>query len=318
MKCGQIWVCPVCASRMAEIRRVMLRDAIDNSSTHFLPVLVTYTARHFHGQRLSDLLDRMIAAYRDMRQQRLWRTYKDEYEIVGEIRGVEITWNTAGWHPHFHVIMFLDLDILQYIKTENDDYSVTELCGSLERHLTGMWIEALGKHKLTAEIGPALNVRSGWGDLDDYVTKSGTVLPRNTKKWTMAEEMTKSQFKKAHGEGLTPWDLLIEAFCGVPGSGDLFLEYADATKGRSSLQWTPGLKQKLAITTTEENEVIAEETAIDEILLMSLDIETWRAVVETQAIGVLLDAANTGDPVKMQGILTEVSRRASTIEQVSI
>lgn len=317
MKCGQVWICPVCATRIAEIRRVMLRDAIDNNNTHYLPVLVTYTAQHYR-QPLAALLDRMIAAYRDMHQQRIWRTYKEEYLIVGEIRTVEITWNTSGWHPHFHVIMFLDLEILKYIKNENDDYAVDQLCAALETHLTELWIDALHKNKLSAERGPALNVRTGWDLLDEYVTKNGTVLPKNTKKWTMAEEMTKSQFKKAHLEGKTPWDLLIEAFCGIEGSGELFVEYATATKGKSSLQWTPGLKAKLGIGVDDEAETVADETTIDEILLMSLDIDTWRDVVETQAIGVLLDAANTGDPTKMQTVLDEVSRRASTIEQLFI
>lgn len=318
MKCGQVWVCPVCAGRIAEIRRVMLRAAIDNSSTRYLPVLVTYTARHYRGQSLKDLLDRMVGAYREMRHSRLWKTYKDEYLIVGEIRAVEITWNDNGWHPHFHVITFLDLDILRYIKDENDDYHVAQLCSALESHLSALWIESLAKFKLSAETGPALNVRSSWALLDDYITKGGTVLPKNTAKWTMAEETTKSQFKKAHAEGLTPWDLLIEAFCGIPDSGALFVEYVEATKGRSSLQWTPGLKDKTAVSGDEDDLASQDESALDEILLMSLEIEQWREVVQTQAIGVLLDAANTGDPAKVKDVLREVSRRASTIEHVFI
>jgi hypothetical protein len=157
MKCGQIWACPICAQRTALLRKKILTAAIENSRDKFLPLMVTYTVRHGRGERLETLLNGMTAAYRTMRQSQVWRLYKDEYLIRGEVRAVEITYGEdSGWHPHFHTILFLGHEILQYIKN-GENYDVENLRGSLERHLTPEWIGSLERHSMTALAGPGLS-----------------------------------------------------------------------------------------------------------------------------------------------------------------
>ena len=309
MKCGQIWSCPICAQRAALIRREMLRTAIENSRTKYVPLMVTYTARHYAGMRLSHLLAGMTAAYRTMRQARIWRTYKDEYLVRGEIRAVEITFGDAGWHPHFHTVLFLDKSILEYYKRDNGEYDLFELRGSLERHLTPEWIASLNAHKLTAENGPALNVKSGWEKLTDYITKGGEIMPTTRSKWGLPEEMTMGQLKQSKRDGESPWQLLARSFCGESASGDLFREYVSATKGKSSLQWTPGLKAELGVMIDEEREIATEEGEARDILLSVLTTADWRAVVETGAEGILLDKASTGDPAEVAKIVAEAYKR---------
>jgi len=306
MKCGQGWICPVCAQRLALVRKAQLRLAMDNARALYLPLLVTYTCQHYTGMPLKRCLQGMTDAYREMRHQRIWGTYKDEYLIQGETRATEITYGASGWHPHFHVILWLSLDVLLYIKTEAGDYRISDITNALENHLTNLWLECLAKFKLTGERGPVLNVRSGWDTLDDYVTKSGSVLPASGEKWGIAEEVTMGQLKKSHADGKTPWDLLIEYFCGIPSSGELFQEYVEATRGKSSLQWTPGLKARLGVDTDETAEVLTDEEYPGDILLLTLSVDEWRAVVNTQAIGILLDTASKGDPKMVTDFMKRV------------
>jgi hypothetical protein len=310
MRCGMGWVCPLCAQRLSEIRRQQLRTALDNSRDKYLPVMITYTAQHYKGQPLKHLLDGMNAAYRAMRQQRLWRVYKDEYLMRGETRALEITYGQSGWHPHFHVILWLDISILNYIKYGETYHDVQNLCDSLTSHLTPMWIDALEKQKLTALAGPGLHVRSSWDVINDYVTKSGKVLPDDTSKWGISEEMTKGQFKRAHAEGKTPWDLLIESYAGFPGSGDLFVEYEQATRGKSALRWSQGLAQELGVDADEMKALAEEQAESDEILLASLTVEQWQEVIFGQAIGALLDCAVQGDRAKLDKLLARVHKYA--------
>lgn len=312
MKCGQVWLCPVCAQRLAAIRRETLKTAIQNASDKFFPVMVTYTVQHHAGQSLSYLLDKMNAAYRRMRQQRLWRVYKEEWLIEGETRAVEITYGANGWHPHYHVILWLKLEILDYMKDDNGEYRIGNLQDGLFKHLAPLWVESLQAFQLTGLTDRALNIRPGWKELNEYMTKNGTILPDNGAKWGLAEEATMGQFKKAHEEGKTPWDLLIESFCGHAPSGELFKEYAASTKGKSSLQWTPGLKAALGVDIDEDKAICLDEENEADILLWTLDVEQWRAVVNTGAVGILLDKASTGDPEQVKALLIEVNRRNET------
>jgi hypothetical protein len=309
MKCGLGWVCPVCATRLSEQRRDLLQRAIDNSRDKYLPVLVTYTVQHHKGDDLAELLDLMASAYRKMRQQRLWRAYKDEYLIAGETRALEITWGDNGWHPHYHVVLWLELEVLNAIKDERGKMDVDHLCAALERHLSGMWIDALAKVGLRASDSVGLTVRSTDDLLNDYVTKGGTVLPDDGAKWGIASEVTKGAQKRGRVRGKTPWDLLIEHWAGMPNSGTLFFEYASATRGKSSMQWTPGMLDRLGVAYDEDAELHAEEAAPDEILLAAFDADQWHKIVVTRAVGEILDLAASGDPDRIARAYQVIARR---------
>lgn len=309
MKCGQQWVCPVCAQRISENRREVLRQGLDNSRDKYVALMVTYTAQHYKGQPLKNLLQDMLNAYRKMRQQRLWRIYKEEYLIVGETRALEITYGDNGWHPHFHVILWCGIELLNIIREPGGTMPLWGVKRALETQLGDMWIEELAKEGQAGLKGIAVNVSSTDDLLNDYVTKGGQVLPTDTSKWGMAEEMTKAQAKKNRRDGKTPWELLIESFCGDRASGVLFKEYAEATKGKSALQWTPGMLDRLKVAYDEQAEAISEEQFLDEIIFAKFDIHDWHKIVETGAIGELLDVASKGDLLRLEDALGVVEKR---------
>lgn len=311
MKCGQGWICPVCAQRLAIIRRNALRLAIDNTRSQFVPLMVTYTSAHHNGQPLREVLSRMGEAYRRMRRLRLWRTYKEEYMIAGETRATEITYGSNGWHPHFHVIVWLDIAILEVIRDELDRMDLRSLGAALGRHLTPLWIDCLQAVGAVGAEGIALNVKTTTDSLTDYVTKAGTVLPADGRKWGLAEETALGQLKHGRQDGKTPWELLIEAFTEYKISGDLFIEYAKATKGKSALQWTPGMKKLCGIDLDETAAIMAEPQEYDEILLAEFTVEQWREIVEAGAVGEVLDIASRGDPSRLALAMDTLHRRAA-------
>jgi len=295
MKCGMQWVCPLCSARLSEKRRAILRAALDNSRDRFVPVLVSYTVQHDPGDRLADLLAGMLAAYRRMRQSRFWRDLKEEYMIRGECRALEITHGDNGWHPHFHVLMMLDIGILAYLKVSDTTYDLERLYQSLTQQLTSEWIAHLEHFHLAAQRGPGLHVRGDWSTLDDYLTKSGTAMPAQAEKWGVAEEMTKSQRKHAQLGGVNVWDMLLLHYAGFRPYGQLFLEYYAATKGRSMLQWTPGMLAQLQVPDQTDQEMLDADPDPGDLLLIRLSEETWRQVLDRAAEGALLDAASTGE-----------------------
>lgn len=313
MKCGMSWICPLCSARLSEQRRQQIREALDNSQQTYIPVMVTYTARHDARTPLKSLLERMIEAYASMRRSRLWKTYKEEYMVQGEVRTVEITHGQSGWHPHFHTLMFLSIEMLKIIGDENDYQLQQRIYAPLEAHLTAVWIHELRRHGLEGMVGPALRVTGEHATLDDYLTKQGSSMPNLAQKWGVAEELTKSNRKKSRDGNYNVWDLLLLAFvCGEP-YGRLFREYYYATKGKSAMQWTPGMLAKLKVLqSTDENALTIEPETGDDLLLR-LTSDQWRVILSANAEGRLLDECATGDYERMARFLDKIG--APILEQ---
>jgi len=288
MKCGSIWVCSPCSSRITEQRRQELQTAITNSSDQLVPVLVTYTVQHHKNMHLADLLAAMLQAYRKLRSGRLWQLVKEEYLIVGGVRATEITIGPSGWHPHFHELLFLDADIFK------SEPAIELITSSLQRQLTSRWIEALKTVSLSASSARAIDVRSARQDVADYVAKYGHMPHEQESGWTLAHEVTKAGSKTAIDAHRNMWHVLSDYGQGDQQSGAYFQEYAAATKGRAQLVWTKGLKSRLHIDEISD-ELALDETTDDEQLLASLDAGQWRVVLAHNAVGQLLAVGHSGE-----------------------
>ncbi|MFD0256397.1 hypothetical protein ACFVGX_36450 [Streptomyces sp. NPDC127113] len=135
MRCGRIWLCPVCAASIRHKRAEEITTAvvewIKRGGTAYL---VTFTARHGHTDRLADLMDalqgtrktadapRRPGAYQRLITGGTWAGrrstdgdrhtdrdgIRDRIGYVGMIRATEITVGQAhGWHPHLHTIVLV-------------------------------------------------------------------------------------------------------------------------------------------------------------------------------------------------------------------
>lgn len=106
--CGSVWMCPVCAARISETRRIELNEALAWAREQGIqPVLVTATSRHRKRDSLEAQLEGMKEARRQMRQWRKLRDVRKKF-VLSSITATEVTYGKHGWHTHFHEIFFVE------------------------------------------------------------------------------------------------------------------------------------------------------------------------------------------------------------------
>ena len=291
MKCGLSWICPICNIRIAEQRREILDAAFKNAFKTYKPFMVTYTTSHNKRMRLRETLDAMHKAYREIRQSRQWRVTKEEWSFIGEIRATEITYSfESGFHPHYHVLVIVPKDAV-----ESEEDFIT----SLENQMFTYWSEFLERNGLHCDRQHGVKV-VGANFANHYVAKMAD--------WSISKELTRVASKTAHrSDSVTMFDLLLLYYAGDPMAGHLFKEYHAATKGRSSLQWSPKLKALLGVDKLSDDPTLEQEPDIQERLLMRLTLDDWRAILNAEAEGHVLDLAAEGDYEKVARFLLSLA-----------
>ncbi len=269
VQCGSVWTCPVCGAKIAERRADELRTAMTEAQKRGLHVsLLTATVRHGVGDEIGDLLPKLAKA-----QVSFWgrRKVKDTFEsfgLVGRIRSLEVTYGSAGWHPHVHILVFSEQRIPKAVK------------GRLAEQWQKSCVSA-GLPKPTLANG--FDVRNGEA-AGEYVCKfaDDSKLPVKTKTgdvvtWDSADEMTKSQSKKGRQGNITPFDML--RLISMPDTSDSqkkfyrvrFEEYARAFKGRRQLVWSRGLRDDLEMGVEKTDEELVLEMSEESNVMALLD-----------------------------------------------
>ena len=253
--CGSVWICPCCSGRISQKRR----DELTQASKRWIDfhggqtLLLSLTNRHHAEMPL-----RWHRAGQRKAMKYFWgdRRGKVIFELLRRVHHVtahEITHGRNGWHPHHHVLLFVD--------------NPTEDLSFIEHELKLHWINCCKKAGLPL---PTLQVGL---DLRDGTQAAGYIS-----KWGMAEEMTLGHLKKAKGKGVTPFQLL-EIASGVGGgegapttteqraeSRKLFQEYGVVYKGTRQLSWSRGSKAALLIDDKTDQQ-LADETNKESIEL---------------------------------------------------
>ena len=294
MACGSVWTCPVCAAKIAERRRVELKQAVKNAMNQGLGVhFVTLTVPHGIGDDLHDTLARLSVALKSMSCDGTFRRRKKqcEVEIVGFVRAQEVTYGNNGWHPHFHLIVL----------------TKEATCGSsvIQYLYSGAWQRACVKAGL-----PEPHPEHG------CTVQDGRFAALYVSKWGIEDEMTKSQAKRGKRHGLSPWGLLRAVLDGAAEidpepAAALFRLYAHAFKGRHQLLWSKGLRAKLLPEQVELSDQQIVERPDDERadLLAELSTDDWKAVRVAKMQAALLDAAEA-DPRCVHVVLEQAKRIA--------
>lgn len=270
--CSSVWHCPVCAAKVSERRRLELQAAIDvHRSSGGDVLLLTLTTRHHKRDRLSDLLDGQKKALARLWSGRAAQRLFSEWGIEGSIRALEVLHGSNGWHPHYHIILFVTAPVLAL--------------PSLRNTISIRWCQACESVGLPVP-DPVHGV-----DLRD-----GSYAAGYAAKWGMAEELTRGHTKSGKAKGQTPWDLLRNvADTGEAEPARLFQDYAKVFKGKRQLYWSPGLKNRFLIDEQSDEQVASR---IDEgsRLLGLLSLDQWRRIVKAEARSSVLDAAERGWP----------------------
>jgi hypothetical protein len=277
--CGSVWMCPVCAGRVAETRRREMNKALAAARAEGLAVfLMTLTFRHSADEGLADTLTALKASMKAFRNHRSFATLR-KTGMVGTVVATEMTHGHHGWHPHAHILVFWKGD-----KEEGHE--------ALEA-LREPWLASLAGQDREGE-GAAFDLRDG-SAAGKYVAK-----------WGAAEELTLGGKKTGKAGGLHPWQILDKTRHSARARG-LFFEYAMATKGRRALVWSPGLKARFEVDDVSDEEAAeaSDQEAADlvESVIITLRREEW---IEARKRGRarLLEAAEAGGTAAVIGVLT--------------
>lgn len=269
-QCGSIWVCPVCAGKVAEGRADELQKGINYAlKTGSGCMMVTLTFSHGRGDILADTLSGFSKALRALKSGRAYQALMRDFGIYGEVRALEVTHGQAnGWHPHTHAVTFSRLKL-----SAHDRFR-------FECRLFVLWRAACAKAGIGApEFGPGVHIRPA-KDAADYVAK-----------WGFATEVTRSHIKTAKGGGRTPWQLLADADAGDQRAAWLFREFAECFKGKRQLYYSAGLRQKLGLLEDLTDQQLLDIEPDEKTLVCEIDQDEWRMIVKFKMRSAVLSAA---------------------------
>lgn len=268
--CGSVWACPVCAAKISERRRLELLSAMTAHQAQGGQVwLATFTTPHHLGDDLAEVLAGQAKALSYLNGDRASRKLFAQMGCIGSVRALEVTHGRKravnnGWHPHYHVLLFVARDLAL------EDFRAP---------LYDRWLSACTK----AGVKPPSyehGVR-----LDD-----GSKAAAYASKWGLESEMTKGHIKKAM-DGETPFDFLRAYLEDTDKqAGALFIEFATVFKGKRQLFWSKGLKARFKIGEKNDEELAAEQDD-HAVLLGTITLEQWRAVLKNHARATVLQLA---------------------------
>ena len=277
--CGSVWACPVCAAKVTERRRQELGAAIQAWEAQGGCVLMaTYTLRHRAEDTLAWLLAGLLAARKRLRTGRAAQAFDRRYGVVGSVRALEVTWSERnGWHPHVHELLFVEGSLS------------LEAREALQADLQARWSVAVDQAGLRAVNEHGCRVQLGAWSAAEYVAKFGV-----ERSWGSAEELTKQACKRGKVGSLGPQGLLVACLGGDAEAGARYVEYAKTLKGSHQLRWSPGLRDRLGLAAAKSDRELAEEPEETAVLLCSLSLGEWRAVVAQDLRAELLAVASQG------------------------
>lgn len=281
-RCGSSWSCALCAPVIRQQRAL----EIDGGLSRWLErgggaVFVSLTLRHHLGDRLVDRLDVIARSWHLTAQGSAWKRWCAEVGYVGVIKAVEVTWTPAnGWHPHSHLVLITERPITD------------EQGQALHALLYGRWsqvAERNGFGTITKRRGVDVRPIVNEAQIGDYLVKL-SVDPQNG--WTAGLELARSDVKKGRTESWTPFGMLQEVL--ITGESRwlrLFGEYEQATFGRASIRWSPGLRKRLCGSDDERSDVeLAASEGIDLHLVEWLGLRAvWNRAVRAGTESDLLD-----------------------------
>jgi hypothetical protein len=276
--CGSIWHCPCCAAKISERRKNEVQAAITAHEGNGGQVfLLTLTLPHHINMPLKWVLGTLLDAHDAFERDRAYREgFKAESGLIGKIRGLEVTYGANGWHPHLHLLLFVNE--IQKIK-------------EVELELLTIWQKVV--------------VKKGFDEPNHHglTLENGEKAAKYVGKWGLEHEMAKSHIKRSR-EGYTPFDLLRVIVGTYAGNGknadvfdavNLFREYGKTFKGRRQLVWSKGLRDHFALGKERTDEEIADEVDEATALFTSIPLATWRLILSQDKRGEVLAVCEQGE-----------------------
>lgn len=123
MKCGSVWICPVCASKINRNRTELLAYSM-NYHLNIMKseaIFTTITIQHNKKESLKEVNANLEKCWKYIRSRRNYLDFIKKYE-VDFVMNKEINYGLRnGWHPHKHIIFVLrSFDLKSLDQSEKD------------------------------------------------------------------------------------------------------------------------------------------------------------------------------------------------------
>lgn len=289
MTCGSVWVCPVCATKITEKRRLELATALETTKTRGgSALLLTLTVPHYGHHKIKNVLNGLTDAYRRFTNRKSFKRSVDLLGVFGRVRTLEVTYGPNGWHPHLHVLLFT----ASPINSKLVKLTAAAMLDQWKSACVAAGLPEPNKHGLS---------------LDD-----GSKAAQYVSKWGMENEMTKGHLKTARtNDHLSPFGLLdlhVDRSSAAsdfqrsiaPLAGFLFHEYAKVFKGKQQLVWSNGLRSKLGLAQEKTDEELAAAHDQDADLFAQIPLEMWAVILQANKRGELLEVCRDGKDAFMR------------------
>jgi hypothetical protein len=261
-------------------------------------LMLTLTCPHQRSDDLVELLAKQAKALKAMFSDRSVKAIFKAMGVIGQIKATEVTHGRLsefdnGWHPHYHLLLFCGsgVDLSLFDAHQMKDWQV---------RLYLRWA--------------ACCVKAGLGEpsyAHGLKLDNGDKAAKYVSKWGLEDEMTKGHTKKAlHGE--TPFDFLRALVVSDEDrqAAVLFIEFANAFKGKRQLHWSKGLKARFAIGEKTDDELVEEQDDFA-VVLGCITLEQWRDVLAVEGRGNVLALAVSGGWAAVAGYLFSIKGKGT-------
>lgn len=301
-RCGSVWACPVCSpkirhGRAQEADQMMQSwlglhwgdgrscDLSDRGPTGQV-LFLTLTLPHDFGEACADLLTTIKLGWRAVFSGRRWQEDKERFRVAHYIRAIDITYGRNGWHPHFHVALFVEVPLSASQISELADRIYGRYADAVEKR---------GHRRPSRKHGIDLEPARCASDLSRYLAKvegvrSGTRI---------ALELMRGDLKEGRIGGRTPFEILASA-AATGDAEDLagWHEWEKATKGSHFMQCSRGLRRVTA-TPERTDEAIVEEEVGGEVVY-TFGPPEW--AMATRRRGGLIDVLDAAEAAGRKGV----------------
>lgn len=285
--CGLVWVCPVCASKITEKRRLEIQTGFNRwKDLGGALIHLVLTFPHSREQRLAEILPKFSEARRKMLNRKGWKRMAARIGLEGSLRALEVTYGVNGWHVHTHEALFVPGAF--YRAAKDDPY-----CDPFDEELDGWDLCELQSEILDLWGTACLDVGLGLINEHGVTVQDGRHASKYLSKWGLESELTKSHLKQGRAGSLSPFDLLRAVSNGEGDYSWVFQEYASAFKGKLQLTWSHGMAKRLKLVVETDGEAAGEPDPAM-AFLAALTRSDWYRIYRAEIRGDLIAAAASG------------------------
>ncbi|MBI2408233.1 MAG: protein rep [Gemmatimonadetes bacterium] len=250
-------------------------------------LLLSLTVRHGLGDDLTRTRAGVAQAWRRVQAGEPWQRFKRRYRMRGAIRSMEVTAGPNGFHPHLHVLLFLD-------RLSSNDLNAARL------FIAERWSRAVALSLGEAAVPDAVHGCDLRPCADaSYLTKLGLSMELVAPAGKLGRSSSRSLFQVAA-------DFLQT---GDESDALLWQAYCRGMKGARLLTWTRGLREAAGIGVERTDKEIVDGTEDVEEAVYTFSGWEWDSCRDRPGLKYLvLEAAEQGGAEAVLRVIHE-SRR---------